>query len=473
MSGILGGLIGSFKTAVVGLVNKYFISVQSSTPKYTLSSVAADSNQNTYYATYSGSTTRTGFLLLKKAKDGSVVWAKNISTGYTTGGPGDAINGIKIIGSNLWAWGTMRLAGSITPGSNSWLIKFDLNGNIVSQWYQNWSDSSLTSEIINFEIDSSGYFHMTFFNTFDKSSGYYDLILNSSLVAVKQRTYSIGNPYQINSRPSDGTVFYSVNNNGTGFNLVTPGTAPTSDTRYLYTTTDPSAYSSSGNNIKKFIFDSSGNIYILSYVVTTISVPYPSYFLISKFNTSLTHQWTKKIASGTSGVNHNTYAISLAIDSSANIYILLLNLGNYAIILKYNSSGTLQWKSRLTFTLGGTVQNPPTGNLIVDSNDDLIWQGGYGGGSNDGLILKIKSDGSMANGTARTITGTSPALIVTIAADTTYLDSAYTYTPAFSSPPSGYIYYQNYTAAFTTTMPYTVTNTDITSSYTENIYSTT
>jgi hypothetical protein len=79
----------------------------------------------------------------------------------------------------------------------------------------------------------------------------------------------------------------------------------------------------------------------------------------------------------------------------------------------------------------------------------------------------------MADNSLRTIPGTSPALAVRITADTTYTDSAYSYATAFSAPPSGYITYQNFTAAFTTTMPYTVTNTDITASYTENGYLTT
>jgi len=474
MTGILGGLIGSFKTAVVGLVNKYFISVQSSTPKYTLSSVAVDSNQNTYYATYGGSTERSGFLLLKKAKDGSIVWVKNISSGYTASGPGDAIYGIKIIGSDLWAWGSMRVDPS--RGNDTWIIKFDLNGSIVSQWYQNWNTGSVYVDLINFEIDSSGYFHLTFSESYLKSSGYYDLIFTSNLSvsAVKKRDYSFGSPNQILSRPSDGTVFYSVNDIGNWINLVTPGTAPTTDTKYSYTTTDASAYPTQNNRVSKFIFDSSGNIYVLSYVVTTSSIPNPSYFLISKFNTSLVNQWTRKIASSTSSINAGTVPRSLAIDSSANIYILLqYTSSTYATILKYNSSGTLQWKSRLAFTSGGTSQTPPGGNLIVDSNNDLIWQGNYGSGTVDGVILKIKPDGSLANGTARTIPGTSPAIAVTISTDSTYIDSTYASTVAFTSSSTSYIGYSGASYAYTTTMPYSITNTDVTASYTENIYSTT
>lgn len=88
--------------------------------------------------------------------------------------------------------------------------------------------------------------------------------------------------------------------------------------------------------------DSSGNVYVCGY-----GMDYPTYsnqhMIIAKYNSSGTIQWQRVYHK--SGAN--VYGISIAVDSSANVYVSG-TAGNDAVLVKYNSSGALQWQRALT-----------------------------------------------------------------------------------------------------------------------------
>jgi uncharacterized delta-60 repeat protein len=182
--------------------------------------------------------------------------------------------------------------------------------------------------------------------------------------------------------------------------------------------------------------DSSGNVYIAGYGV---NYGESNNIIITKYNSSGTIQWQRKLVTSTS-----EQAWSIAIDSSGNSYFagVAANSGTYDIqvakynssgtiqfqrilggfgqtdghaivldsannfyvcgstylsarfriqIAKYNSSGTIQWQRKL----GSSSANSTGFSIAVDSTDNLYVLGQTGvSGSTDFLIAKLPSDGS-------------------------------------------------------------------------------
>lgn len=142
--------------------------------------------------------------------------------------------------------------------------------------------------------------------------------------------------------------------------------------------------------------DTSGNCYFGYYTfafgqLTTILI---------KINSSGTYQWGKKIGTGaavTSGPH-------IKVDSSGNVYISVYSAttvyGSQDIhLLKYNSSGTLQWK----IALGTAYSDMPLG-MDIDSSGNVYITGssftlsaaeGYGAYVNFGQLIKINTSGTL------------------------------------------------------------------------------
>ena len=116
-------------------------------------------------------------------------------------------------------------------------------------------------------------------------------------------------------------------------------------------------------------------------------------FLIVKYNSSGVLQWDRTL-----GGTGDDRGYGAAIDSLDNIIVIGATAsdgaGSYDLLLaKYNSSGVLQWDR----TLGGTGGD--VGNAVaVDSLDNIIVTGrtdSDGAGNQDALLAKLPSDGSL------------------------------------------------------------------------------
>lgn len=153
-----------------------------------------------------------------------------------------------------------------------------------------------------------------------------------------------------------------------------------------------------GSGIEQFFghstTDSSGNTYGVGYTTTGVPGSFGQYF--AKWNSSGDVQWQRALAMSAGGQHA---ARDVALDSSGNVYICgesdLNTLNNTNLILaKYNNSGALQWVRSLRGSSYGELGDA----VAVDSNDDIYVCGrtsSFGSGSNDLLLVKYNSSGTV------------------------------------------------------------------------------
>lgn len=142
--------------------------------------------------------------------------------------------------------------------------------------------------------------------------------------------------------------------------------------------------STGGGTGRGAVLDSSGNIYVCGWDGTTQAA------IVAKYNSSGTLLWQRQI----SGAANSGYT-SIAIDSNNNIYLTGYAVSAAGInalpVVKYNSSGTLQWK-RIISSLNHTTGY----GITIDNNNDIIVTGSvYPITSHtDMLVVKLPPDGS-------------------------------------------------------------------------------
>jgi uncharacterized delta-60 repeat protein len=137
--------------------------------------------------------------------------------------------------------------------------------------------------------------------------------------------------------------------------------------------------------------DSNDNVYVTG--TTESTGDGSSDFLIVKYNSSGVIQWQRTL-----GGTGDEFGWSVAIDSSDNVYLTGLTESTVDgisdfLVAKYNSSGVIQWQR----TLGGTGDSFGR-SVAIDSNDN-VYVFGYtelDSGSSDILLLKVPNDGRLA-----------------------------------------------------------------------------
>lgn len=137
------------------------------------------------------------------------------------------------------------------------------------------------------------------------------------------------------------------------------------------------------------VVSSGGNSYVIGSHGNT-SGSYGREGHVVKYNSSGAVQWQRNISdSGQTSANQNTNGLGIAIDSSENSYVLFSSTaGASAHLIKYNSSGALQWQRKFTDTLtvgtSWSVKTDTSGNVYV------------AGTNTDGVtILKYNTSGTL------------------------------------------------------------------------------
>jgi hypothetical protein len=196
--------------------------------------------------------------------------------------------------------------------------------------------------------------------------------------------------------------------------------------------------------------DSSGNVYLLAYYNDAAY-----YRMITiKLDSSGAYLWGRSFQFGT-----YTFGNSMRIASDGSVYVFGRGDGttggvNDWVLLKYNSSGTIQWQRKLTN--GSSIsmaQQYPDANMTID-NDGSIIIGGYVDGR--AVLMKVPPDGT------KTGTYTSNSIAYTYAASSG-TDSAFSNNGVIAFTT---FTYTSGTTSITTGDPYTFSSTGATLSKT-------
>jgi hypothetical protein len=127
-------------------------------------------------------------------------------------------------------------------------------------------------------------------------------------------------------------------------------------------------------------YDSSGNIYLTAYYA------YENSGVLIKFNSSGTLQWSLLLSTG----NFQ----DVAVDSSGDVYVCGTDQTSNArlLVIKVNTSGTVQWKRKL----GAGIPTGRGATIAIDSTGAIYAAGRseYSGGPDKALFIKLPSDGS-------------------------------------------------------------------------------
>ena len=133
--------------------------------------------------------------------------------------------------------------------------------------------------------------------------------------------------------------------------------------------------------------------------------------IISKYNSSGTEQWCRVIYDGSTSL----YPRGITTDSSGNVYVAGYNEGggNYDVfILKFNSSGVLQWQRKFS-DQGGLYVDTVSGPCIQCDNSGsfyIVWTTATpnaNGTPRHMAVLKLPDDGSLTGTYSLTHSGSS------------------------------------------------------------------
>lgn len=322
-------------------------------------------------------------LIAKQDPKGALLWQKNFSVASDQ----VRFNAVCIDASND------IIATGYKTGSpyNAIVMKLDSSGTIL--WQKGIYGAYAYQQARSVAVDMSG--NIIVGAEFQKSASYSDagiIYLNSSGVVQWQRRLSV-TTYESYAHgisfDSSGNVYvagyYWKSSGGYGAAFLVKYNS--SGTFQWKTGLDVT-----GNTVNPFFgidVDSSGNIYVCGYAAGVS--PDPQDIVVAKYNSSGTLQWARRDAHVSSD---NYVGVGIAVAGDGGVYVS----GYYkasaqdTLILKYNTSGTLQWAR----TLYGSGDDFALGIAVTPTNDPVFCgqTSSDGAGGYDSLIAKVPSDGS-------------------------------------------------------------------------------
>lgn len=315
-----------------GIYTSYIATLSDATAN-TGESVTFDASGNAYVGGRTQGATYTNELMAAIDTTGSLSWQKSVASIITVDFKNTCVakdsSGVYFGG---WTY------------NNSWGVMNVLNvnyaGTLVTQRQINaGADAQNTPQGI--DVDSSGNVHAAFVGQGDGSNSY---------------------DMQIIKYSSAGTVAWSK-----------------------YGRSSPYIHYCNGIRV-----DGSGNVYVSGhYRYNSSGAIFRAH--ISKFNSAGTLQWKRMITHTT-----HVYAVGTAYDSAGNVYLLCQSNatgdGADMTLIKYNSSGTIQWQRRFS----GTSTSDVPYAVYVDPSDYIYTIGNSNGGGTNGVqIAKYDSTGAV------------------------------------------------------------------------------
>lgn len=259
--------------------------------------------------------------------------------------------------SNPWRYTRVCLNKYDKHGTNIFYKRFSSNTNSQEPTQHGLiglSDGSLVfttkSHQASVKMNSSG--SILYKKSYGTSSSSVDSNYSSISVNSSDQTYYTG--YEAGGSSGNIDVF-RLNSNGT----------LSGDWEIAVT-----ASGNYGVGFNKTGTDSNGNVYIIGYRGQTGTYDRDGY--IMQLNSSMVIQWQHTL--GDSGYYPIDQWYDLAFDSSDNVYCVgttRTSDRHYGWIVKYNSSGTLQWQKKF----GNGTQNLYFWSISIDDDDNIYCQG--------------------------------------------------------------------------------------------------
>jgi hypothetical protein len=141
------------------------------------------------------------------------------------------------------------------------------------------------------------------------------------------------------------------------------------------------ANAGNGGTYDGIVIDSSNNIYVCGAIGGS-----PLYGIVVKYNSSGILQWKRRLGSTVAFPRLS----GITVDSLGNIYTVGVGQSyNLAYVIKYNNNGVIQWQR----SFSGSVSLQLT-SVIVDSLDNLLMTGYIDSSPTKIIMLKVPSTGA-------------------------------------------------------------------------------
>jgi hypothetical protein len=288
------------------------------------------------------------------------------------------------------------------------------NSSVAIQYQKSLSASPSTSSASALAVDSSG--NLFAYGNYDDATTGPDTILakyDSSGVLQWQKYLRSGGAGFANDY-SGGVAVDSSGNVYTSAEILIGSTAAFSATKFdsSGTLVWSRALNSTGNNegATSIALDSSANVYVGGYS----NVSTDTYLQLAKYSSAGTFSWQRRL--GTTSALSGSYGV--AVDSSGNVYAAgytTVSGSQRLLVTKYNTSGTFQWVRSLGNSFTSTAFS-----IALDSSSNVYVGGSAydsGTGIEAGLIAKYDTSGNLL--WQRTLTRGTSTRLYGIAVDST------------------------------------------------------
>jgi hypothetical protein len=284
----------------------------------------------------------------------------------------------------------LYMVGYTDSGSNSTGIvaKYNVNGAI--QWQRTLGASSPSStNFFGIDLDNSNNLYISGYTSSDGTTDGSDLQIvkydtNGNL--QWQKTLGSAGLYQVGLSV---VVEKSTGNFYVGGTSLPNGGFPQDNVTLLVKYDSSGAlqwqksltYTGDQATCQDIALDSAGNVYLVG--TSPTGATYGQGTLV-KYNSSGTVQWQVAITKATGQSEYG----GITIDNSDNIFVTGMAVTapggtQYGIIAKYNTSGALQWKKQI-----GDPSTPIQSDVVVDSSGNIYTTGTY-------YILKHNTNGDL------------------------------------------------------------------------------
>lgn len=271
----------------------------------------------------------------------------------------------------------------IGTGTTDTFINTNVGLENTSSWQTTGFYRNGTAQVTSTFVDSSNNLYV---------SGYYT---DTSTYGFLAKYNSLGVLQWQRSLLRTQTICYGITADSSG-NVYVTGNNTVSSTRYLFV----AKYNSSGviqwqkeasvsSNGNSITVDSSGNIYIGgTYVDSGSGINRLAFF---KLDSNGNHSLARTLAYNDAAPFE--YIGAIKVDSSGNIYIAGNGYDNnvatyYALVAKYNSSGTIQWQRQISGSFSNS--NVAARGVDVDASGNVYVCGTYGYASSSFRVFVIK-----------------------------------------------------------------------------------